>query len=116
MVRWDPLGVIWWLEAQAGERVFRFQLPGSADSDGSQETGEDMRVLWGLEGLGLDGVPVIPMTFPLPPQPGFGTSSTRCGAAGRRLSQCHAEASTDVRSTLNHICVNIFLGNFSQKK
>ena len=56
---------------------------------GSQERGEDMRVLWGLEGLGLDGVPgvpVIPMTFPLPPQPGFGTSSTRCGAARRRLS------------------------------
>lgn len=65
-MRWGPLGVIWWLEAQAGERVFRFQLLGSADSDGSQERGEDMRVLWGLEGLGLDGVPVIPMAFPLP--------------------------------------------------
>lgn len=42
-------------------------------------------------------------------------SSTRCGAARRRLSQCHEEASRDVRSTLYHICVNIFLGNFSQK-
>ena len=40
------------MEAQAGERVFRVQLLGSADSDGSQERGEDMRVLWGLEGLG----------------------------------------------------------------
>lgn len=54
------------MEAQAGERVFRVQLPGSADSDGSQERGEDMRVLWGLEGLGLNGVPTIPMAFPLP--------------------------------------------------
>lgn len=58
--------VIWLLEAQASECVFWVQLPGSADSDGGQERGEDMRVLWGLVGLGLDGVPVIPMAFSLP--------------------------------------------------
>lgn len=52
--------------------------------------------------------PPHPLQAPAP-------SSTRCGAAGRRLGQCHEEASTDVRSILNHICVNIFLGNFSQK-